>query len=166
MGGRGGIDVLLGLMDEAFRGRGIEESNESQALLANLASVDDAAWRSLPPGATRTIESIVLHVGSCKVMYDDYAFGAGTLQWGTPGAEPWGCDGPGPRADVMEWLGAAHERLAGHVAALGDDADLDTTRMTNWGSGPPDSLDRRLDDHPRCLPFGRDQSPPQLAGRR
>ena len=41
MAGRGGIDALLVLMDEAFRGAGIEESNESQALLTNLATVTD-----------------------------------------------------------------------------------------------------------------------------
>ena len=41
MAGRGGIDALLALMDEAFRGAGIEESNESQALLTNLATVTD-----------------------------------------------------------------------------------------------------------------------------
>jgi hypothetical protein len=33
MASRGGIEALLYLLDEAFRGRGIEESNESQALL-------------------------------------------------------------------------------------------------------------------------------------
>ena len=73
---RGGIEALLALMDEAFDGGGIEASNESQALLTNLASVPDEAWRALPVGASRSIESIALHVGSCKVMYDDYAFGA------------------------------------------------------------------------------------------
>ena len=45
MAGRGGIDALLDLMDEAFRGAGIEESNESQALLTNLASVPETQWR-------------------------------------------------------------------------------------------------------------------------
>ena len=39
MAGRGGIEALLDLMDEAFRGVGLEASNESQALLTNLASV-------------------------------------------------------------------------------------------------------------------------------
>ena len=74
---RGGIEALLGLMDEAFDGGGIEASNESQALLTNLATVADDQWRARPAGATRTIESIALHVGACKVMYDDYAFGQG-----------------------------------------------------------------------------------------
>ena len=35
---RGGIEAMLDLLEEAFRGRGIEESDESQALLTNLAT--------------------------------------------------------------------------------------------------------------------------------
>ena len=89
MSDRGGIDALLDLMDEAFRGRGIEDSNESQALLTNLATVPATAWTSSPEGAVRSVADIALHVGACKVMYDDYAFGAGTLEFGTPDVEPW-----------------------------------------------------------------------------
>ncbi len=88
MTGRRAIEAYLDLLEEAFRGSGIEESNESQALLTNLATVPDAAWRALPPGAARSIESIALHVGACKIMYDDYAFGSGSLQFATPEVEP------------------------------------------------------------------------------
>lgn len=70
MSERGGIETMLGLLEEAFRGRGIEGSNESQALLTNLATVSQDAWRALPTGACRSIESIALHVGACKIMYD------------------------------------------------------------------------------------------------
>ena len=136
MTGRGGIDALLYLLDEAFRGRGIEETDESQALIPNLASVPESWWRSRPTGATRTIESIVLHVGSCKVMYDDYAFGPGTLDWGTPEVEPWP-DGESPVESVLVWLEEVHDRLAGHVAGLADDTELDRPRMTNWGDPMP-----------------------------
>jgi hypothetical protein len=136
MGGRGGIDALLYLLDEAFRGRGIEDTDESQALIPNLVSVPDAWWRSRPTGATRTIESITLHVGSCKVMYDDYAFGAGTLDWGTPEVEPWS-EGEAPVDSVRAWLEEVHDRLAGHVAGLDDDTELDRPRMTNWGDPMP-----------------------------
>ena len=127
---------MLGLLEEAFHGAGIEESDESQALLPNLATVPDTAWRALPHGLARSIESIALHVGSCKIMYDDYAFGAGSLQWGTPEAEPWGtCDAP--RADVVAWLEGAQDRLVAHVAALADDTELDEPRQTNWGAPMP-----------------------------
>ncbi|MGH2383812.1 MAG: DinB family protein [Candidatus Limnocylindria bacterium] len=130
------VDALLHLLDEAFEGRGIEESNESQALLTNLAAVDEAAWRATVPGATRTIESMVLHVGACKIMYADYAFGPGTRQWGTPEVEgPWE-PGTAPMAEAVEWLRVAHRSFKAHVERLSDD-DLDQSRMTNWGEVRP-----------------------------
>ncbi len=132
MASRGGIEALLYLLDEAFRGRGIEDSDESQALLPNLATVPDDAWLALPDGAVRSIESIAVHVGACKVMYDDYAFGGGTLEFGTPEVEPWP-EGTAPRSEVMPWLEAAHGRLVDHVSALADDAELDRPRRANWG---------------------------------
>ena len=134
--GRSGIEALLYLMDEAFRGPGIEESNESQALLPNLATVDAVAWRALPPGGARSIEAIALHVGSCKVMYDDNAFGSRSLFWDMPEVQPWP-DGAAPMGESISWLEAAHERLVGHVAALADDAELDRSRRANWGEDRP-----------------------------
>jgi len=136
MAERGGIEALLDLLEEAFRSRGIEASDESQALLTNLASVPDDAWRALPAGASRSVESIALHVGSCKVMYDDYAFGGATLEWGTPAVEPWS-QGPARRDEVVRWLIDAHQRLVAHVAGLADDTELDRPRLTNWGEQRP-----------------------------
>jgi uncharacterized damage-inducible protein DinB len=133
---RTGIEAYLDLLEEAYRGDGIEESNESQAFVPNLASVPDDAWRALPPGAVRTIESIALHVGACKIMYDDYAFGSASLRFATPDVEPF-TEGAAPRAEVVVWIDRAHDRLAGHVAALIDDAELDRDRMTNWGELRP-----------------------------
>ena len=135
MGERGGIEALLDLFEEAFRGPGIEASDESQALLTNLASVPDDAWRALPAGASRSIESIALHVGSCKVMYDDYAFGSRALEWGTPAVEPWS-EGASRRDEVVGWLIETHRRLVAHVTALEDD-ELDRPRPTNWGEMRP-----------------------------
>ena len=106
MAGRGGIEALLDLLDEAFRGRGIETSNESQALLTNLASVPLDAWTALPPGASRSITAIAVHVGACKIMYDDYAFGPGTLTFGTPEVEPWR-DRAAARDELTGWLDRA-----------------------------------------------------------
>ncbi|HEX5013702.1 MAG TPA: DinB family protein [Candidatus Limnocylindrales bacterium] len=135
MASRAGIEALLELMEEAFRGAGIEESNESQALLTNLATVTDEQWRGRLPNVERTIESIANHVGACKIMYDDYAFGAGTLQFGTPEVEPYA--GGGSREDVTAWLETAHRRLAAHVGELAEDAELDKPRLTNWGELRP-----------------------------
>jgi hypothetical protein len=136
MSDRGGIDALLYLLDEAFRGVGIEESNESQALLPNLRSVPDDAWHALPEGASRSIASIAIHVGACKIMYDDYAFGDGTLRFGTPEVEPW-ADGESEMAEVLPWLEEAQQRLVDHVAALAGDAEVDVPRPTNWGELRP-----------------------------
>jgi uncharacterized damage-inducible protein DinB len=129
------VGALLYLLDEAFEGPGLEESNESQALMANVATVDEAIWRAKVPGAIRTIESMVLHVGACKIMYDDYAFGPGTKQWGTPEVEGW-VDGVAPMADAIDWLREAHRHFKEHVAGL-TDGDLDQARMTNWGELRP-----------------------------
>ena len=136
MASRAGIEALLYLLDEAFRGRGIEESDESQALLTNLATVPDDAWRALPVRAARSIEAIAVHIGACKVMYDDYAFGGGSLQWGTPQVEPWP-EGAAPRAEVVPWLETAHGRLVDHLSALADDTELDRPRRANWGEDRP-----------------------------
>ena len=130
------VDAYRFLLDEAFEGRGLEESNESQALLTNLATVTGAEWRALPSGATRTIESMVLHVAACKIMYADYAFGPGTLTFGTAEVEgPWE-PGQAPMAEALDWLREAHRSFVGHVEALTDD-DLDRDRLTNWGEMRP-----------------------------
>jgi uncharacterized damage-inducible protein DinB len=136
MGNRGGIEALLYLLDEAFRGAGLEQTDESQALLPNIRSVPDDAWHALPEGLSRSIASIAIHVGACKVMYDDYAFGAGTLRFDTPEVEPWR-DGESEMGAVIPWLEASQQRLAEHVAALADDAELDVPRLTNWGELRP-----------------------------
>jgi DinB superfamily len=125
------IDEIVYLLDEAFRGTGIEATNESQSLLANLSTVEDACWRAVPTGGTRTIESVVLHVGSCKVMYDEYAFGPGELDWDHLDVQPWR-EGAAPRDDAMSWLTRAHERFVGHVRDLRDD-ELAVPMRTNWG---------------------------------
>jgi hypothetical protein len=130
-----GVEALLYVLDEAFAGAGIEESGESQALLTNLATVDEREWRTLPAGAVRTAEAMVLHVGSCKVMYDNYAFGDQTLQWDSDAVQPWP-EGEAPMSEALDWLWDTHRRFVEHVAAL-DDGDLDTLRMTNWGEMRP-----------------------------
>ncbi len=133
---RGGIDAMLYLLDEAFRGAGIVASNESQALMPNLRSVPDDAWHTVPDGLSRSIEAIAVHIGACKVMYDDYAFGSASLRFATPEVEPWHA-GEAEMDGVLPWLETTHDRLAGHVAALADDAELDALRLTNWGERRP-----------------------------
>src|SRR5688500_227527 len=112
------VDAFLYLLGEAFEGRGIEESNESQALLTNLATVTEAEWQATVPGATRTIESMVRHVAACKIMYADYAFETGTKQWGTPEVEGSWDTGTAPMTDAIEWLREAHRSFGQHVEGL------------------------------------------------
>ena len=104
---------------------------ESQSLMANLATVDETVWRARLPGTVRTIESIALHVGGCKVMYPEYAFGAGRLTWQSPEVQPWP-EGAAPMAEVLAWLRTVHAALMAQVKALSD-ADLSTLRQANWG---------------------------------
>jgi uncharacterized damage-inducible protein DinB len=123
------------MLDEAFAGPGIEATGESQALMSNLATVDEATWRARPRGASRTIESMVLHVGSCKVMYADAAFGPGALGWEDAEVQPWQ-EGEAPMRDALAWLEAAHRALIEPIAGL-QDADLGASRRTNWGEERP-----------------------------
>jgi uncharacterized damage-inducible protein DinB len=136
MAHRPGIDGFLYLLDEAFRGAGIEQSNESQALLPNLRSVPDDCWHRLPDGAARSIAAIAIHVGSSKIMYANYAFGDGSLRFDTPEVEPWR-ESEAEMADVLPWLERAHEALVQHVTTLADDAELDAPRPANWGELRP-----------------------------
>jgi uncharacterized damage-inducible protein DinB len=133
---RAGLETMLYLMDEAFRGAGIEASNESQALMPNLLTVPDEAWHALPDGASRSIEAVAIHVGACKVMYDDYAFGSASLRFATPDVEPWR-DGESEMREVLPWLAEAHQRLRDHTDALADDTELEVARLTNWGERRP-----------------------------
>jgi uncharacterized damage-inducible protein DinB len=125
------VALLQYLMNEAFEGTGIEESNESQSLMGNLATVDEAMWRARLPGMARTIESIALHVGSCKVMYADHAFGSRLLTWESPEVQPWP-DGEAPRDETLDWLRETHRALMKNVVALSD-GDLALPRYANWG---------------------------------
>jgi uncharacterized damage-inducible protein DinB len=130
------VAAYLDLLSEAFDGRGLEESNESQSLLWNLATVTEAEWTAVPPGAVRSVEAITRHVAACKVMYADYAFAAGTMQWGSPEVEgPWE-EGAAPMAETIAWLRETHRSFIAHVERLSDD-DLDRDRPTNWGEMRP-----------------------------
>jgi len=136
MTSRAGIDALLYLLEEAFRGPGLEQTNESQALLPNLRSVPDSAWHAIPEGMSRSIEAIAIHVGACKIMYGDHAFGAGTLRFATPDVEPWP-PGTAEMSDVLPWLERVHAAFVTYVTALADDRELDAPRRTNWGEQRP-----------------------------
>ena len=122
---RAAVEQLLYLMDEAFHG------HEEHALMINLQSLSEDDWLWMPEGAERSIAMIAGHIGACKLMYDDYAFGEGTMQWddrrvsGQENARP-------HMSKVIRWIESAHETLRWHVSELKDE-DLSRPAMTNWG---------------------------------
>jgi hypothetical protein len=96
------VSQLLYLLDDAFDG------TEWNSLLGNLGSVTADDWEWVPPGGERSIRDIVQHVGACKFMYEDHAFGAAKLGWDDPlveGGEAWG-------RSRRRWRGCGRDRGA------------------------------------------------------
>ena len=129
------VSELVYVLEDAFAASGIEDTGESQSLLGNLATVTAEQWHTTPPGGERTIASVVLHVGVCLVMYDEYAFGPAKRQWDDPDLVPWTAE-EAPMAEAIAWTTEAHRAFVDHVAALRDE-DLDQPRPANWGERVP-----------------------------
>jgi len=72
------------MMDEAF------EKHGEHSLLRNLGSLGQDDWLSMPPGGRRFACQIIGHVGACKDVYDNQAFGDGIMTWVDP-ASGLGC---------------------------------------------------------------------------
>jgi len=118
------VGQLLYLLDEAFAGE------DWHSLLGNLRAVAPEEWRWVPPGGDRSIRDIVQHVGGCKFMYEDHAFGQAALDWEHPLVE--GGAALSDATSAIAWLRDGHARLRRSVAGL-DDAELARFRRTNWG---------------------------------
>ena len=123
---RAAIEQLLWLMDEAF-----DAEEHEHSLLGNLRTVTDAEWLAVPAGGARSIFEMVQHVGECKYVYDNHAFGDRSMRWDVPGTIP-SIEATTPRAAVIEWLRDGQRQLREHVAGLEDDQLLEP-RMSNWG---------------------------------
>ncbi len=106
---------FLYLLDGAFEG------SEWHSLLGNLRSVAPEDWLWIPPGGRRSIRDIVGHVGSCKFMYENHAFGDAQLTGDHPLVE--GRDALATIGSAIGWLREGQERLRRSVAAL-DEAEL------------------------------------------
>ena len=125
------LSELLGLLDEAFRGP------RWHSLLTNLGPVTPADWLWVAPGGRRSIRDVVTHVGACKFMYDNQAFGDGQFTWDDPPVA--GGEALATIPSAVEWLREGHERLRRNIAALDDDELLrprphhsGTPRETRW----------------------------------
>ena len=127
-------DAYALLLDEAYR-RSRGPDGDGHSLLANLETVPGELWDVLPDGGARTIRDIVFHVGSCKYMYADYAFGTGSMQWHLPPAWPANWQTM-PRDKVLAWLDEGQAKLTRSLAAL-DDESMESPRRTSWGETWP-----------------------------
>jgi uncharacterized damage-inducible protein DinB len=127
--GRGALDEYLYLMDEAFGG------DDWHSLMTNVKDVGPDEWRWVAPGGVRPIGEMVSHVAGCKNMYQDHAFGPGTLTWADPRAAQNLSDSTSAGIEALRGrLLDAQRRLRASVDALGDDAELFRPRKTNWGA--------------------------------
>ncbi|HEX9988744.1 MAG TPA: DinB family protein [Chloroflexia bacterium] len=115
-----GVSQLLYLLDDAFRGP------KWHSLLGNLQSVTPDDWLWVPPGGRRSIRDIVDHVGSAKLIYQNYAFGDAKLTWDDSSVV--GGDRVSTISSAIEWLEQAQERLRQSIANL-DDEELLRPRM-------------------------------------
>jgi uncharacterized damage-inducible protein DinB len=125
------IDTLAWLIEEAFEG------DPSHSLLVNLRDLREEDWTATPSGSTRSIADILEHVGWSKWMYEDYAFGPGTMRGDQPPLVPEGGARSRPHDELLAWLKEGHQRWLASVRALSDDAELDRERLTNWGDRLP-----------------------------
>jgi len=116
------LDQYLYLLDEAFEG------GRWHSLLGNLDDTSAADWEWIPPAGSRSVRAIAQHVGECKRMYENHAFGDGKLSW-----NDFSPDLTGTRTRAIQFLRESQERLRTSIAALGEDSELLKPRKTNWG---------------------------------
>ncbi len=118
------VSQYLYLLDSAL------DSSRWHSIVGNLNSVSPEAWAWIPPGGDRSIQYIVEHLGVCKIMYENQAFGDGNLRWDDRLIEDESALATIPSA--IEWLRSCNDRWRQSVAALNDD-DLLRPRKTHWG---------------------------------
>ena len=118
------VSAYLYLLDSAF------ESSRWHSLVGNLKSLQPGDWTWMPSGSDRSIQYIVEHLGLCKIMYENHAFGDGGLRWEDRLIEDESVFATVPSA--IEWLCGCNNKWRQSVAALTDE-DLLVPRKTNWG---------------------------------
>jgi uncharacterized damage-inducible protein DinB len=125
------IDLLAWLIEEAFDG------DPSHSLLANLHDLREEDWTAIPGEGGRSIADILEHVGWSKWMYEDYAFGSGSMRGDQPPLIPQDGARSRPHQELLAWLTEGHRRWLASVRALSSDSELDRDRLTNWGERLP-----------------------------
>lgn len=125
------LDAMCRLIADAFEGK------SSDSLMSNLANLREEDWNALPEGGGRSISDILEHIGWCKWMYEDYAFGTASLRGDRPPIIPEAGARSRPHAELLDWLKQGHDKWLASVRALKDDAELERERLTNWGESFP-----------------------------
>lgn len=121
------IATLIWLSENVFQG------DSAYSLMANLSNLRDEDWNTIPAGGGRSIADILEHVGWAKRMYQDYAFGPGTIR----SDQPLLSSRTRPRAELLAWLKEAHHTWITSVSALPNDEELDRDRPVVWGGTLP-----------------------------
>ena len=125
------IETFARLSEDAFEG------DLDQGLVGNLRDLREGDWTALPSGAELSIADTLEHVGWAKWMYEDYAFGPGTMRGDQPPLVPALGAKSRPHDELLEWMREGHQRWLASVRSLPDDAELDRERLTNWGERLP-----------------------------
>ncbi len=121
------IDTLCWLTEDAFEG------DLAQSLLKNIENLKQEDWTAVPAGGGRSIADILEHVGWCKWMYEDYAFGSASLRGDKPPLVPSGNARARPPEELLSWMKQGHVKWLNSVRALQDDGELERERLINWG---------------------------------
>jgi hypothetical protein len=121
---------LDGLTDEEFFWEPVPDC-WTVHLNENGRWVLDYVYPNPDPAPFTTIAWRLVHIGTCKIMYHEYAFGPGRLTW-----DEMERDVPHTVADVTAWLEEGHTRLYDTLSGLAD-AELAERRPTNWGEQWP-----------------------------
>ena len=141
---RAAIDVVGAQLDEAYRAvrKRIEGLSEDEYFWKpapdcwTVYQLPDGRWTydyeepDPEPAPFTTIAWRVIHIATCKVMYHEYAFGAGRLTWDELPIT-------GSVSDAVAMLENGHELLADDLRSLATDDELAVPRLTNWGEKWP-----------------------------
>ena len=118
------VEALLYQLDAAFEGE------DWHSVLSNRSAVMPEHWLWVPSGGQRSIRDIVSHVGSCKYMYENHAFGDATFNWDDPLVS--GVDVLGDAPSAIAWVREGHARLRRSITRL-EDGDLVRPRRHHSG---------------------------------
>jgi uncharacterized damage-inducible protein DinB len=121
-------DRVQGLSDDEFFWEPVPNCWTVRQRPDGRWSVDYPDVHPDPPPFT-TIAWRLDHLGECKVMYHEYAFGPARLTWDE-------IDSAHTAEAAIRELARGHQLLTEALASL-TDADLDADRLTNWGERWP-----------------------------